>query len=1124
MLATFALIYALQIHTADAAVGGEWQTATGVTVTKSDRVYDTTNRVYYTSNKLTNGSGSAVTGPVRLVVTSTNYQVTNATGTDVNGKPYFDVLASGEELANGATTNGIRINFQPTRATFAYTVEVQKGVETVVDSDGDGIPDISDNCPFDPQNDEDGDGICGDVDSCPLDAKNDEDGDGICGNLDACPTDPTNDVDNDGICGNVDFCPTDATNSCVTINGQVLGNGAALNGAHITIGTQTDNKTALTDSVGLFSVTGLGSTQSANDNLNDFFPVEVSADGFSSGYAKVVFEKGKTSYDVTINLQPVSDNFTADDDLSAGVEINKAGEAVGQLTIPDSALPEGVTDVTGSVTYLDPATDDIQSAPGGDLLALPAGADPNTATPVPLESYGMMEFDLKDQNGNPIHELGGDAEVCMKATQGLTAGDTIPLWYYDETTGLWKQEGQGTVQDKSGQLMICGSVQHFTWWNYDQPINTHSCFKFDVRDEATGNRLSGTIDWQAEGVTYSGTSPERACNIDANDPDTAGNTIDSLTVKKSDGSTIEQIRVFAYIGSGKFYLKRDGDGTYSLTQNQADATVFDTPSANASCLNNTNVDQCAFLDYLDGANADGILPLSADINYPPVISNFTVTDTNGVVTSNLLVGASANISATVTDPEGTNVKIDWSTDCSWYSQSNPGTISPTTQNFTTSPAVFNASYTAPSTLSYPVEWCRITATATDSDGMSSTAEQWVYVTGSYEYVVEGVLYGTDGQPMPNTTIQYYNYNCTNNQYQDLVTNDTGHYSLQFNTQNCSSYEGYYDFGYIYFNYVYDNIERTHYEYLSNYYYTENNGCTVQPNAATQCVRDIHLPTIWGPLSGNLYLVNGAPVTQLAINSYDYGYNGYGYDYTWLYPEQSATSYGPILVPVGESWFSGYSYDNNYDYNYLSFNVAMPSTDGVQQDFGDATAPVTATLFDGQGGVLANTNISLQNWNCSSSNTNCNTTVEGTTNNDGQFTADLPLGQFYGWPTNLVSGYGYGVVSTKDQPVTLDVNSSDECSVSGVAYDPAGVPVDAGITIGAWTYGNLNYGYLEAVTGPGGQFTFTGVKAGYFQINDSNYYYYAWYPIDNCRPVNGQTRNIRIDLPNFNTQLNSVLPQ
>lgn len=1069
MMTAFSLIYALLAQTAYAVnATGTWQTATGVTVEKSSRVYDTANRVYYTLNKITNSSGSALNGPVRLVVTRTNYPVTNATGTDANGKPYFDVLGSGASLANGATSSATRINFQSTRATLDYTVEVQKWVEPQ-DADKDGIPDTS------------------------------------------------------------DICPTDASNTCVIINGQVKGNGAVLSGVNIKIGTDTNNITTVTDSLGKFTITGLGNTQSANDNLSNFFPVEANTQGFSSGYTKVVFEPGKTEYSVTINLQPVSDNFTVDDNLNQGVEINKAGAAVGQLTIPDSSLPNGVTDVTGTVTYLDPNTDDIQSAPGGDLLALPAGVDPNTATPVPLESFGMMEFDLKDQNGNPVHELGGNAEVCMKATPGLNAGDTIPLWYYDEATGLWKEQGQGTVVDKSGQLMICGNVTHFTWWNYDQPINTHSCFKFDVRDEATGNRLSGNIDWQAEGVTYSGTSQERACSVDANDPN-VGSTIDSLTVKKSDGSTIEQIRVFAYIGNNKFYLKRDGDGTYSLTQNQADATVFNNPSANASCLNNTNVDQCAFLDYLDGANADGILPLSSNINYPPVISNFNVTDGNGAATSNLLVGASANVNATVTDPEGTNVKVDWSTECSWYDQGNPGTINPASQGFTASPALFNATYTAPSTLSYPVEWCRITATATDSDGMSSSAEQWVYVTGNYQYEVEGILYGTDGQPLPNTLMQYSNSNCNNNGSQDVTTDSNGHYSVQFNTQYCSGGEGYYDLGYLTINYSHDNTQRTRFEYLNNYYYSETNNCSVQQNAATQCHRDIRLPTVWGALSGNLYPPQGETFQWLSINSYQYSYGYSNSDYTWIYFDQGQNSYGPISVPVGEGYMYGYTNTGSYA---NSQSLMMASTEGLHQDFGDATAPVTITVFDGQGGVLPGISVTGTSYGCTSNN-NCNSSFTGVTDNQGQFTSPLPLGQFDGSANLSTVGlglrYNYGHVTTKDQPVNLDFNSTDSCKVIGVAYGSNGQPLGEGVSINAWSDGNYYYnqnnwdGSLQAITDANGQFVFNDVKPGYFYFNNSNYYYgYTNNSIDNCRPVNGSAREIRIDLPSFDTQYNNGLP-
>ena len=104
------------------------------------------------------------------------------------------------------------------------------------DSDWDGVGDVCDNCPYDPDNDVDGDGVCGNVDNCwitPNPGQEDADGDGwgdICDNCphianpyltgqsdadgdgigdvcDACPNDAENDADGDGVCGDVDNCP-----------------------------------------------------------------------------------------------------------------------------------------------------------------------------------------------------------------------------------------------------------------------------------------------------------------------------------------------------------------------------------------------------------------------------------------------------------------------------------------------------------------------------------------------------------------------------------------------------------------------------------------------------------------------------------------------------------------------------------------------------------------------------------------------------------------------------------------------------------------------------------------------------------------------------------------------------
>jgi hypothetical protein len=77
------------------------------------------------------------------------------------------------------------------------------------DVDADGIGDVCDVCPNDPEDDIDADGHCADVDNCPTNYNPDQldaDGDGIGDLCDACPDDPENDIDGDGVCGDVDNC------------------------------------------------------------------------------------------------------------------------------------------------------------------------------------------------------------------------------------------------------------------------------------------------------------------------------------------------------------------------------------------------------------------------------------------------------------------------------------------------------------------------------------------------------------------------------------------------------------------------------------------------------------------------------------------------------------------------------------------------------------------------------------------------------------------------------------------------------------------------------------------------------------------------------------------------------
>jgi hypothetical protein len=99
--------------------------------------------------------------------------------------------------------------------------------EDQADSDGDSIGDLCDACPDDntntcdsttapillqgPPQDTDGDGPTDNKDNCPSDAnpdQKDDDGDGLGNVCDAFPNDPDNDADGDFVGGEVDNCPT----------------------------------------------------------------------------------------------------------------------------------------------------------------------------------------------------------------------------------------------------------------------------------------------------------------------------------------------------------------------------------------------------------------------------------------------------------------------------------------------------------------------------------------------------------------------------------------------------------------------------------------------------------------------------------------------------------------------------------------------------------------------------------------------------------------------------------------------------------------------------------------------------------------------------------------------------
>jgi hypothetical protein len=79
--------------------------------------------------------------------------------------------------------------------------------------------------------------------------------------------------------------------------------------------------------------------------------------------------------------------------------------------------------------------------------------------------------------------------------------DTIPLWSFDQESGVWKEEGEATYLPSEG--VYEGQIEHMSLWNADQVMET-TCIRGTVVDRG-GRAVAGAY-VMGQGVDYSGMS------------------------------------------------------------------------------------------------------------------------------------------------------------------------------------------------------------------------------------------------------------------------------------------------------------------------------------------------------------------------------------------------------------------------------------------------------------------------------------------------------------------------------------------------------------------------------------------------------------------------------------------
>ena len=155
----------------------------------------------------------------------------------------------------------------------------------------------------------------------------------------------------------------------------------------------------------------------------------------------------------------------------ASVRFDKANfvDANGQPLVGDMQL---------TVTPLDVSNTRSISAFPGLSLGIPEGG----VTPEMIVSLGAVEFHFT-HNGEPVNlASGATADILIPIYvnqypdgQAIEVGQTTPLRSLNEATGVWSQEGVGTIvysNDSPTGLAYQATVSHFSWWGSDVAIAT----------------------------------------------------------------------------------------------------------------------------------------------------------------------------------------------------------------------------------------------------------------------------------------------------------------------------------------------------------------------------------------------------------------------------------------------------------------------------------------------------------------------------------------------------------------------------------------------------------------------------------------------------------------------------
>lgn len=262
--------------------------------------------------------------------------------------------------------------------------------------------------------------------------------------------------------------PTKVEYVTAGISGRILDeNNLPVSGASVKAGSVT----ATTDVNGTFKLSNVSLDKNAG-------LVKVEKEGYFLGSRTIMVNASQTNQ-VVIQLIKKTVAGTVNANSGGTVTVPNNGGTIAFTAGSFTNTANGST-YTGAVSvsafFINPAASNFNNIMPGALRGI------NTSNQeMGLQSYGMMAVELTGASGEKLQlSSGKTATLTFPIAIGLqgTAPATIPLWCFNDSSGLWKEEGSATKQGAN----YVGTVSHFSFWNCDVPFAAVD-FKVIVKDQ-----------------------------------------------------------------------------------------------------------------------------------------------------------------------------------------------------------------------------------------------------------------------------------------------------------------------------------------------------------------------------------------------------------------------------------------------------------------------------------------------------------------------------------------------------------------------------------------------------------------------------------------------------------------